>query len=421
MNHSIQINRYLPIAVIYFFFNGFLLPLGLTYTTLLTPVFLIWLYRYPSFNYLWLFFLVSIPFAVVHFINGVSILAYLKSYFLWFAVYVFSLSFYQFIRNCNSLPGLFKDLTIINFFLVLFALVGFFIPVIREAVWYNNAITNGVKNLYRLKMFTYEASYYSFLMAPLAIYYYLKILFFRRPNRGLLFWMVTIPLLLSLSFGVLTALIMAMIFLVCSDLRILSLHPKLPRNLLFILLGLMALLFLALQFFPNNVIFVRIENVFKGHDSSFSGRTFDSIYLGWKLAAKKSILFGAGAGQIKVIGVELFNTFYLNTYTPDQLAIPNNIGDTLAQCGLLGVMMKLGLELYFFFKSKVYNNYYRLALFLFIFIYQFTGSFITNTAEYMIWIMAFYTPLFPEFNKLSIFTRADKLEPDLVLPKPANA
>jgi hypothetical protein len=32
------------------------------------------------------------------------------------------------------------------------------------------------------------------------------------------------------------------------------------------------------------------------------------------------------------------------------------------------------------------------------FIYQFTGSFMTNIAEYVIWVLA-YTPAFREFDK----------------------
>jgi hypothetical protein len=36
-------------------------------------------------------------------------------------------------------------------------------------------------------------------------------------------------------------------------------------------------------------------------------------------------------------------------------------------------------------------------LFIFIFVYQFTGSFITNLAEYVIWILAF-TNAFPQFD-----------------------
>jgi hypothetical protein len=45
----------------------------------------------------------------------------------------------------------------------------------------------------------------------------------------------------------------------------------------------------------------------------------------------------------------------------------------------------------------VWTNYYRLLLFLFVFIYQFTGSFITNVAEYVIWILAF-TNTFHQFD-----------------------
>jgi hypothetical protein len=32
------------------------------------------------------------------------------------------------------------------------------------------------------------------------------------------------------------------------------------------------------------------------------------------------------------------------------------------------------------------------------FVYQFTGSFISNIAEYVIWILAFKPDLFPEFQ-----------------------
>jgi hypothetical protein len=402
MDSALKINRYLPIAVLYFFFNGLLLPIGLLYTTLLTPFFLLWLYRYPSFNLLWIFFLVTVPFGMIHFINGVDVLTYLKSYLLSFSVYVFALSFYQFLRNCASLESIYKHIVIINFFLCLVAIAWFFIPGLRQLVWYENMITSGLRTP-RLKMFTYEASYYSLLLAPIAIYFYLRTILFYRTTGAIVFWMVTIPLLLSLSFGVLIAMIVALVMLFCSDLRLLKLHPKFPRYILIGFLLSLAAFFLAIQFFPDNVIFVRIENVFKGRDTSFSGRTFDSIYLGWKLAAQKSLLFGCGPGQIKIIGVELFNKFYLNTYTPDQLAIPNSIGDTLAQYGLLGVLTKLFLEIYFFFKTKTYSNYYRLGLFLFIFIYQFTGSFVVNIAEYVIWIMAFYPGLFTYFNKLNIF------------------
>jgi len=59
--------------------------------------------------------------------------------------------------------------------------------------------------------------------------------------------------------------------------------------------------------------------------------------------------------------------------------------------------LRLIIEIALFFHTKVWRNYYRLLLFFFVFIYQFTGSFITNVAEYVIWILAF-TNIFHQFD-----------------------
>lgn len=112
----------------------------------------------------------------------------------------------------------------------------------------------------------------------------------------------------------------------------------------------------------------------------------------------KSLLFGCGLGQIKVLGMDLFTRFYVHPFTLDTLNIPNSMAETLAMYGIVGMLGRLALEIYLFFKTRVYLNYYRLSLFLFIFIYQFTGSFLANSAEYVIWIMAF-AGVFSQFDK----------------------
>src|SRR5215204_229943 len=93
-NMEIQgaINRYLPFAILYFFFNSLFLPTGLLYTTLLTPFFLYWIYQQNKIKYIWLFFLVTLPLACIHFLNGVVIQSYFKSYFLLFTAFVFGVS-----------------------------------------------------------------------------------------------------------------------------------------------------------------------------------------------------------------------------------------------------------------------------------------------------------------------------------------
>lgn len=401
-SRNIYNNKYLPIAILYFFFNSFLLPLGLMYTTLLTPFFIVWLYRYPSFRYIWLFFLVTVPFMLIHFLNGVDYIIYFKSYLLFFSVYVFCLAFFQFLRLTESLDSLFWNITLINALFVVLAMFILMTPW-YDLMWYKNQLTAGVGLTYRLKLLTYEASYYSLLLIPLVLYYYLKLLLQSFPGKFLTFFIITVPLLLSLSFGVILGMALTLIILFSTNPRLLTRNPKLPGFLMGLGSVFLIAVLLLIRFYPDNVIFVRIGNIFKGEDASFNDRTFDSLYLGWELAAKKSLLFGSGPGQIKVIGVELFNSFYNKTFTPDLIVIPNNIGDILAKYGILGVLIKLFLEIYFFFKSRAYLNYYRLVLFLFIFIYQFTGSFITNIVEYVLWIMAFYPALFPEFDKKNVF------------------
>jgi hypothetical protein len=65
------------------------------------------------------------------------------------------------------------------------------------------------------------------------------------------------------------------------------------------------------------------------------------------------------------------------------------MGEMLATYGLYGFLLKLFFEIFFFIRLKVYNNLFSLCLFIFIFIYQFTGSFVMNAAELGIWALVF--------------------------------
>ena len=109
-----------------------------------------------------------------------------------------------------------------------------------------------------------------------------------------------------------------------------------------------------------------------------------------------SEFWGIGIGQIKIAGENIIKDFYL--YNMDiVVTIPNAVAETLAIFGWVGLSLRILVEIFFFFYTRVWSNYYRLLLFLFVFIYQFTGSFITNAAEYVAWILAF-TNVFPQFD-----------------------
>jgi hypothetical protein len=119
--------------------------------------------------------------------------------------------------------------------------------------------------------------------------------------------------------------------------------------------------------------------------------------MAYRIAAERSLVFGSGLGQIKELAPEIVQKYYNYWGELDVVRIPNAMAETLAIFGFAGVFLRIAICIYFFFRTQVLNNYYRTALFLFVFIYQFTGSYVTNMVEYVIWGLAF-TRVFPEFN-----------------------
>ncbi|MDP4128774.1 MAG: hypothetical protein Q8918_07990 [Bacteroidota bacterium] len=353
-------------------------------------------------------FLIILPFSLVHFVNGVEPLYYVKSLTLLFTVFVFGFSVHLFLVSCHSLRSIYKSLLLANGVMVLVSLVALFVEPFKLIFWNDNGMSLGNINIHRLKMLTYEPSYYSMLFVPVAMYYLIKL--FRREisQPYLIGALVIIPLLLSLSFGVILGIAFALLVLIVLNSRKTIFSVRNLQYAAAIFTVLVSVGVLLIYLFPENVFVLRIENVLAGKDTSFNGRTLDSFILGRKIADMKSIYWGSGLGQAKLLGLDLFREYYQAPhFTINDISIPNSMGDMLATFGLIGVLLKLFLELYFYFRTRVSDNYYRSALFLFIFLYQFTGSFLMNVAEYVIWILAFYQGLFPEFDKKGVM--ADNL------------
>lgn len=335
--------------------------------------------------------------------NGVQPYFYLVSYLLFFANFIFALSFSQFIKTCKTLRRLFRTILIVNIFLVILACIAYFTPW-RDSFWQVTFVTQGLDKFPRLKLLTYEPSYYSLLLVPLVMYYSLKLLFFDIPNPWLIAFLIVVPLALAFSLGILLGIPLALFLLFILKINLFLKRKSLRRYIILTFLFLVAGVVILLIFYPDNPLFRRINNLVKGSDSSFKGRTFDSYYLAWEVVKQKSIAFGVGLGQIKVLGLELWRKFYLQDFAANEIAIPNAVAETFAIFGATGVFIRLAIQVYFYFKTKVYNNYYRLALFLFIFIYQFTGSYLFNIAEFTIWILAFNNT-FTEFDKENLNPR----------------
>jgi hypothetical protein len=404
MANLIRINKYLPFALLYFFFNSVFLPLGLLYTTILTPFFIFWLYRENKLQYGWVFFLITIPFACIHYLQGIIFYYYLKSWLLLFTVFIFILTTIRFLQVTQSLRMIFRRLLQINFILVLIACLLFFIPPARFLMWSVYDISTGLTKFPRLRLFTYEPSYYSTLLIPLAFYYYLKMIFFKFPNAGYVFFMVTFPLVISFSLGAILGIVISFLLLFFLHIRSFFRRKKVADYTLATLLLLIVVIIVGYFAYPENPFFLRIKNIFSGRDSSFKGRSSDSFHLAWLVAREKSIYFGVGLGQLKILGADIWNTFYETVFNINDISIPNAVAETFAIFGITGLLIRFSLEWWLFFRTKTYTNYFRLGLFIYIFIYQFTGSFLYNIAEYVIWALAF-SQVFEEFNKKNILNK----------------
>jgi len=311
-------------------------------------------------------------------------------------VYIFCQAVYTFLNVCLDVERIFKKLLIINFILCLGSIILYFTPW-YDIVWIQQELTKGVKDFRRFKLFTYEASYYATLFVPLFCFYFLQYLFRENKIKGwLLLPMIFLPLVLSFSFGVMAALLLSGLLTFILYSRSLIRKRRIFNGVIFFG-GFSVVLASVIYFFFQNSFFVlRLVNIFSGRDSSGKGRTSDAFFLASKLLEKKDEYWGVGFGQIKIIGSDVIRHYYM--YGENFVAtIPNAVAETYTILGWTGLVLRMFAEIFFFFQTKVWTNYLRFWLFLFIFIFQFAGSFITNIAEYVIWIFAF-TNVFDQFD-----------------------
>src|SRR6478672_3361171 len=205
-----KVNKYFPFAFIYFFVNSVALPFGVTYTALLAPFFYTWIFLTRKKEVVFPFLMILAPFIAVQVLYvDVVRKVYFYSLLNVILVYIFCQAVYTFLNVCLDVEKIFRKLLIINFILRLVSIILYFTPW-TDMVWIQQELTEGVKDFRRLKLFTYEASYYATLFVPLFCFYFLEYLFRRNELKGwLLLLMIFLPFALSFSFGVLAALLLS--------------------------------------------------------------------------------------------------------------------------------------------------------------------------------------------------------------------
>ena len=385
----------------FFFLNTILLPGGLLYTTLLSPLFLWLALKRGYWKALFWYIATTVPVAIYHLSGGAGQATYLKSYLLFSSVFIFIIWAHSLMRDNRDLPGrFFRQITIYNTLFVAIALLALAVPFLREWFWYYEPIHPAIPAFPRLKLLVYESSFYALQLAPIFLFYFLSFIFGRDNKYLTETILLGLALLFSLSFGVLGGLTIAILLVFFSHAFRLLRNKKIFFATLYLsLLGGLALVVL-LRFFPFNPLVERIDFVLAGHDTSANGRTWQAFLLAWAILGKTGYLLGAGLGQIKEVGHQLIVDYYnYQGAWAELVRIPNAMAETLATFGLVGAAGRILAQVVLFVHTRVYHNYYRLALFFFIFIYQFTGSYLTNVYEYLIWLIVFL-PVFPQFDKV---------------------
>lgn len=393
-------------SILYFFFNTIGLPLGLTYMSLLAPLLYFWVIKKRKKELLLPLLLLLLPFIVLHALEGdTDKQRYVIALLNIIAVYIFCQAFYTWLVTERQKEKIFSRLILLNTILCVIA-TGFYFTPYSDLFWIEQALTDNVSGFRRLKMFTYEASYYALLFVPLFLFYFIRYTLHLTGKRraGLLF-MLFLPLVLSFSIGVILCLLAAGFLTLL--IHYASLHTRRRVVNGFITFGIGAIVVFAVTyvFFRDNPLFLRLENILAGRDTSSTGRTAEAFILAQKILAEHNSWWGIGPGQLSLAGDDIIRGYYLYHHTTP-VAIPNAAAETLVLFGWTGFSLRFLLQLFLFWYTKVWTNYYRLLLFLFIFLFQFMGSYITNMAEYVIWILAF-TNAFPALD-VKHFSRRKK-------------
>lgn len=396
-----SLNRYFPFALLYFFFNSLGLPFGLTWMALLAPFFYWWIANNRGKEVLLPFLVLIFPVVFIQMVFvGVDDKTYVTSLLNLLAVYIFCQAFYTYLKSCTDQESIFRRIVILNFVLCVIA-IPFYFTTYSYFFWDRQPLTEGINDFQRLRLFTYEPSYYATLFVPFFFFFFLKIILKQNKTYSWrLLLMIFLPYVLSFSLGVITAITLSILFVFGFYLQRLIVKKRVISLVLLSTAVIIPAIIFVILVFPNNTLLFRIENIVSGHDSSGKGRTYEAFFIAMKIIALKSQFWGIGLGQIKVIGTDIIKDFYLYPVDYKTVAIPNATAETLTLFGFVGLFFRFTTEIFLFVYTKVWKNYYRLLLFIFMFIYQFSGSFITNLAEYVIWILAFAN-VFKQFDVLA--------------------
>jgi len=386
------------LGLIYFYFNSVWLPVPVTFTSILSFLNLKQTFTSHKKVILSLLLILTV-YAFVHLFTGVILADYFKSLAYFTLLLLSGFVAYDYLNYIElQIDKSFKLLAAFGFLLVIVALICINTS-FEQYFWTSHNFVGAGELIRRFKGLAYEPSHLALTLSPLLLYFLWKNIQKLSVKDILYFVAVAIPIGLSISFGFVASLLISLAFTLLIPLLVFSEFKRvLILPVLAVLIGVAAISF------TQNPISERIEFILDGNDTSVNGRTTEAFMHGYNCAANKSIWLGIGLGQIKYVGEEVIRPYYAAMdpvgYSKENwpvMSIPNSMAETLAIFGILGVLLKIGFQVFCFVKFKVYDNYLNLSIFCFIFFYQMMGSFILSSTEIIMWAFAF-AKIFPEFN-----------------------
>jgi hypothetical protein len=246
----------------------------------------------------------------------------------------------------------------------------------------------------RLKGLGYEPSYLALMLAPVFLFQLSRLINGMHSKGEIaLFFFLLLGLIFSFSFGVLGCLMISLAFTYLYFLHSKNFVQQTRKPVLLVIASGISLFSVLFLLKPDAALFLRMRDLLEGKDLSANSRLYDSFVLSFRILGER-IWFGLGPGQLKQDGFYLIKSFYqyswVDSWAP---AMPNSISDWLCNFGLAGVLAKLGFELFLFFSRRVYQDFFRLSCFIFIFIYQFTGGYLFCLPELILWSFSFALPV----------------------------
>jgi hypothetical protein len=394
-------NFIIGLFVFLFFFNRVGLPFGISFDMLLTPFLLFYIFTEKALKYVYKAMGVLFVFGVIHFFSGVYFKEFVVSNLVFITLVIGVVSFYLRAKRIDFFDEIIHRITQLNgFFTIIALLMLFFLK--STYLWYLVPYTSNAEALPRLKLFTEEASHYSFLLLPLFYYWlYQCMQNFSWRTFGY-FVSIVLSLLLSFSLGVLSVIAFTLIVVLLLYSRSILQNKRYRRLVFFSFIVILTLGLLVYFFFPINPLSIRIHNLMNGLDTSGRGRTYESFEIAWRVLQLNYPLTGIGLGQFKLIGRDVLLYYYKYHTIPAIVRLPNAFAETLVAFGILGALFRILFQVYFAIKGTIFNNVFQTSLFLSLFIYQFTGGFLFHSFEYYFWVLA-ATPIFKNFEKQQFF------------------